>query len=253
MTEENQTPVPENAPKELPKVEETQKPKQKRIRRGILETLPDDVRKELDDYIRTRSPGAAFTMLKQKYTGRFPTLLKLSKTSVYRYTERYSLGKSNMNELLSDGTPIKEAINKTTDPNMSVFDKRAALINACELIDARVKTLMAAAAKSSFNDPRNEDTITHAQRLHLDVLKLMADAQDKQAEEANSNWLQEALTLEQMFINQAASVYREVHQDKKYLEEFMNKYIIRLEDMMKNYRASKEEFLKGKNKGINKT
>jgi len=247
MTEENA--VPEQTPE--------QKPTPKKMRRGILDTLPDDVRKELDDYLRTHTAGAAFAMLKQKYTMKFPQLLKLSRTSVYLYTERHNLKapppSAEVDQILANITPneeLKAAIVKTTDPNMSMFDKRASLISVCERIKASIDRLTA--AQTNFTDPRAEDAITHKERLYVDVIKHLDLMQDKQAQEANSNWLQEALTLEQMFINQAASVYREVHQDKTLLAEFMDKFIIRLEDMMKNYRASKEEFLKNKDKDINK-
>jgi hypothetical protein len=245
MNEEVEISIPANLQKEI-SVEIPKK--QPRMRKGILDNLPPETRKEIDAFIRANNPLAGWKLIQQKYVTQFPHLAKLSKNSVYIYAKKHSLKNSlrpEVKELILHTPPdaeVKDAIIKITDPNASLTDKRAALLKVYQDIRDGIERLKN--TQVNYTDPQIEQVITNKEKVLIDIIKQMDLMTDKQAQESDKNWLQEALNLMQIFLSGAASSYKEIHTDQTLLSSFMDNYATRLENFMKNYRATKEEFFK---------
>ena len=124
-------------------------------RRGTLESLPTEVKEDMESYMKRVNPHASRKYMVEKYGEQFPKIKELSPISFNAYFKRHNVKISRELILQKESAPppqeILDVINKITDPDISLADKRnalTALFNACE---ARSKMLQE--RQTNFIDP----------------------------------------------------------------------------------------------------
>lgn len=236
MNEENQQPQEPTQPA----IEESKKIY--RGRRGFLDMLPLEIRNEMDDYIRAKTPGAAWRYIKEKYSAQFPILAKITRKSFYTYAKKHNLKGTvgpELQALVTTVPPsVEAAIHAITDPNLSLEDKRAALLTIYKDIYETCQKLEA--TQINFLDAHIQQVILNNRKELRGLVKDMDTLADKQASEQDKNWLEEALNLQQVFISAVVNSYKITHTDQSLLSTFMDDFLNRVEGFMKNYRATKE-------------
>ena len=148
MTDEQST-QPEEPKKEISAAEE-----KKQKNRGALEKLPEELRKELDEQIKQTNPPAAKKYMVEKYGKDYPLLAGVSTPSWYEYAKRHKLkgiSRELKPEIVGTSPELLNAIDKITDTNASITDKRAALTKLyydCDQTSKRLEATIRPHSKS---------------------------------------------------------------------------------------------------------
>ena len=242
---------PQPTPKQSKKLSLTPEEKiarNKKIKqnRGALDLLPLDVRDDMEKFMREKDRASAKNYMIGKYGERYPILKELSKNVYYKYFNKHNVKNSNELALqLASAAPLTEivdVINNITDPNISIADKKQALIALYTSCENRIKILEQ--RQTNFIDVQIEAVILQNKKEQHAILKTIATMQDVLSKDAEKNWLAEALELEQTFISAVVNSYKIVHTDQALYSTFMANYLERITEFMTTYRARKEALKK---------
>ncbi len=242
MGEENEASIPENLQKELPKVDEL-KPKDSRASfRGALEELPDEVKKDIDEYIRLYNGTRAQKYIQQKYGDQFPKLKNIAKKTVYYYAKKHGIKalKDTVIETQVTNTPpeLLKVIENFSDTAISVDDKRAALISLFKDCEATSKRLES--TQINYVDPHIQMCILQNRKQMCTILEKLAVLNDQLSKDADKDWLGEAEYVIKVCTSAVVNSYKITHTDQSLFSKFMTDYLNRLTDLMKSYRSTKE-------------
>jgi hypothetical protein len=241
MNEENEASIPENLQKELPKVDEP-----KINKRGVLEKLPNDIKNDIDEYLRLHNPSVTQIYIQQKYGDQFPALKTVTKKTVYLYAKKHSLKamKDVVIETQVTNTPpeLLKVIENFADLNISVDDKKAALtslFNDCAATSKRLES-----TQTNFVDPHIQMVILQNRKQMCTILEKLAILSDQLSKDSDKNWLEEAEYIIQVCTSAVVNSYKVTHTDQVLFSKFMTDYLSRLTDLMKSYRSTKETLKK---------
>ena len=256
MSEENipNQSVPESQPivpvvqEVTPVIPETITPKRKigKPGHGILRSLPLEVQEDMEQYMRAKNSNATALYMKNKYGEQFPALKGLSTASFYQYFKKYNVTNKKELKLQSESvTPppeLLQVIEKITDPDISLSDKRAALtalFNACE---ARSKMLQE--RQTNFIDPALEALILANRKEQRIIIEKVAVLNDQLTKESSQDWIGEASSLVQVILSAVYNSYRLVHTDQSNFSMFSSTLGENLTSILKNYKSAKEQLKK---------
>jgi hypothetical protein len=252
MSEENQPqPVPEPTQDAVvvPPTPPTVKPKPSgdwKGRHGALEALPLEVKKDMEDAMRRTNPYQAKKFMIEKHGEKFPVLKEMSKAAFYQYWKRHNVQVARELELQKQAAEIapelKEVINKFTDPDISLSDKRVALnalFNSCE---ARSKLLQE--RQTNFIDPALEALILANRKEQRIIIEKVAVLNAQLSSESSQDWLGEASNLVQVILSAVYNSYRLVHTDQSNFSMFSSTLGENLNSILKNYKSAKEQLKK---------
>lgn len=239
MTDEQQPPQPEE-----PKTEPTIAEKRKN-HRGALEKLPIEVRRELDEQIKITNPSTAKKYMVNKFGKEYPILAAVGTPSWYEYAKRHGIKGINKElkaEIVSTTPELLNAIDKITDQNVSITDKKAALTRLYHDCDQTSKRLEA--TQINFMDPQIQAVILANRKQMCIIVEKLAVINDQLSKDSDKNWLEEAEMLIQVCTSAVVNSYKITHKDQTLFSKFMSDYRSRLVDSMKSYRATKETLKK---------
>ena len=239
--------VPEPT-KEIPLVDTSipQKRKHSGPGKGILRSLPIEIQEDMEKYMRAKNSNATASYMKEKYGEQFPVLKGLSAASFYQYFNRYNV--KNKKELAlqtESATPPPELLNvieKITDPDISLQDKRmalTALFNACE---SRSKMLQE--RQTNFIDPALEALILANRKEQRIIIEKVAVLNDQLTKESDKDWLNESVTLVQVILSAVYNSYKLCHTDQSNFSMFSSTLGESLTSILKNYKSAKEQLKK---------
>lgn len=234
----------EQKPVEEPKKELTVQEK-KQQHRGALEKLPIEIRRELDEQIKLTNPSTAKKFMVNKYGKDYPILASVTTPSWYEYAKRHNIkgiNKELKTEIVGTTPELLNAIDKLSDQNASITDKKAALTKLyhdCEETSKRLE-----ATQVNFMDPQIQAVILANRKQMCTIVEKLAVINDQLSKDSDKNWLEEAEMLIQVCTSAVVNSYKITHQDQALFSKFMTDYRTRLVDLMKSYRATKETLKK---------
>jgi hypothetical protein len=234
----------EQQPTEEPKKELTVNEK-KVQHRGVLEKLPDAIRKELDDLIRYKNPSAARKIIIDKYGKVQPLLAGVTKVTFYEYAKRHNIkgvDSELKGEIVSTSPQLLDAIDKIADANVSLDDKKAALTalyHDCAATSRRLE-----ATQINYLDPQIQMVILQNRKQMCTIVEKLSVLNDQLSKDSDKNWLEEAEYIVQVCTSAVVNSYKITHKDQSNFANFMTDYRTRLVDLMKSYRATKETLKK---------
>jgi len=249
MNDENQVPVPDPVPsQEVVSLSDTTLEQQhsSKSRRGALESLPKEVKDDMEAFMRSKNPHAAKKYMAEKYGEKFPVLKDISKMSFRQYAKRHNVMIAKELSLQLESAPpppeILDVINKITDPSISLQDKRlalTALFNACE---SRSKMLQE--RQTNFIDPALEALILANRKEQRIIIEKVAVLNDQLTKESDKDWLSEAEMLMQVMLSSVVTSYKITHQDQTQFSMFISTLSENLTQLLKSYTATKERLKK---------
>jgi hypothetical protein len=251
MSEENQ-PIPEPQPTEPIEVSTTpvsESPKlpnptgDSKGRRGTLESLPKEVKADMEAFMKKKNPNAAAKYMSEKYGEQFPTLKKISKVSFRSYAQRHELIPAK-ELMLPPPLPIEtlNVINSITDESISLEDKRAALTALYNASEAQNKLLWK--SQANFTDPQIQAIIVANRKEQHALLKTLTTLNDQLTKDADKDWLSEAVSLTQVILAAVYNAYRLTHSDQSHFSEFAGKVDVSITASLKAYPTSIENLKK---------
>jgi len=242
--QDEQQPIPEQ-PIEQPTRELTTNEKKKQ-NRGILEKLPLEVRQELDEYIRAKNPSAAKKYIVGRHGTNYPMLASVSIVTFYKYAEKHNIkGIDNVlqAQITKTSPELLNAINKLSDVNAPIGDKRAALTalyNDCAATSRKLE-----ATQINFMDSQIQMVILQNRKQMVTIIEKLSVLNDQLSKDSDKNWLEEAEFIVQVCTSAAVNSYKITHAiDESNFSKFMNDYRTRLIDLMRAYRLTKETLKK---------
>jgi len=253
MSEENipQQPIPQQPIQEVvivppvPVVKSKPSGDWKGRRRG-LEDLPIDVKKDMEDIMRKNNPHIAKKYMIEKYGKQYPIFEVLSKMAFYKYWKRHKVEMAKELELQKQAAEvapeIKDVIERITDPDISLSDKRAALNALFVACDARNKLLLE--RQTNFLDPHLEKLILENRKEQHAILKTISNLSDQLSKDSEKDWLSEAQTLVQVILSSVYNSYKLTHTDQSNFSMFSSTLGENLTAILKNYKSAKEQLKK---------
>lgn len=246
-----QQPIEPNLPpQEIPVEKKTYDKVEHKIKtlrlKGTLTKLPPEIKNEMEDYMCKNSSNATQKYMAEKYGKDYPNLLELQEQAYYQYAKRH---KVKLNKELAlqkeSATPppeILDVINKITDPDISLQDKRnalTALFNSCE---ARSKLLQE--RQTVFIDPSLEALILANRKEQHAILKTVATLNDQLSKDADKDWIGEAETLVQVVLSTIYNTYKLCHTDQSNFSLFNSTLSEAIQTALKSYKTAKENLKK---------
>jgi hypothetical protein len=215
-------------------------------RRGALEGLPQEVKEDMENYMRKQNPHAAWKYMKEKYGEQFPVLKEISRVAFNQYWKRHNVQMAKELKLQAESAPpppeILDVINKITDPDISLSDKRnalTALFNSCE---ARSKLLQE--RQTNFIDPALEALILANRKEQRIIIEKVAILNAQLSSESDKDWLSESVTLVQVILSAVYNSYRLTHPDQSNFSMFSSTLSENIQAVLKNYKQEKEKLTK---------
>jgi len=242
--------LPQPVPEPIPEPTQVPVPSKKGVKRhrGVLENLPIDVKEDMENAMRSTNPSATYEYMKNKYGDRFPLLRELPRTSFHHYFKKNNVKMAKELSLqMASANPPKEmlnVINKITDPGINILDKRAALTALFNAVEERNKLLLE--RQSNFLDPYLEKLLQEGRKEQRVIIEKVTLLQDQLAKESDTDWLAEAVYLENIFTVAAITAYKLTHQDQSKYSLFMAALTEKLTDCMKAYRLVREALIENK-------
>lgn len=216
-------------------------------RRGALEGLPEEIKKDMEEYMRKVNPRASQRYMIEKYGEQFPIFKVLNSSSFNQYFKRHNTEISRELELQKQSacvTPeIKDIIEKFTDPNVSLEDKKGALVALYNACAARNELLLA--RQTNFLDPYFEKLIGDNRKEQHAILKTVITLQDQLSKESDKDFLGELKIFTQVLFSSVKNTYQRVHQsDLSKFSEFMSTLSETFKNDLKSYRVLHEQIAK---------
>jgi hypothetical protein len=238
--ENNEASIPANLQKEIhldePKVN----------RRGVLDKLPEEVRKDMEDYMRQHNPSLAQKYMQEKYGEQLPIIKGITKKTFYLYAKKRNIkvSKEVILETQVTNTPpeLLTVIDAITSPNIPLDDKKAALtslFNDCAATSKRLES-----TQTNFLDPHIQMCILQNRKQMCTIIEKLSVLNDQLSKDSDKNWLAEAEYVIQVCTSAVVNSYKITHADQTLFSKFMTDYLTRLTDLMKAYRATKESLKK---------
>jgi hypothetical protein len=137
---------------------------------------------------------------------------------------------------------IKDVINRITDPDISLADKRNALTALFDSCEARSKLLQD--RQTNFIDPALEALILANTKEQHNILKTVTVLNDQLTKESDKDWISEASTLVQVILSSVYNSYKLTHQDQSNFSMFSSTLGENLTQVLKSYKAAKEQLKK---------
>lgn len=238
-----QQPVPEPEQPQQPAPEQKQ-PKTRK--KGILQSLPLDVKEDMENFMRTKNPSSTCKYMKDKYGDQFPFLKTLFRTTYYQYFKKFNVSASKELALqIKTAEPPKEmldVINSITDPSISLQDKKQALTALYDSCKNRIQLMEQ--RQTNFIDPALEALILANKKEQHSILRTISTLQEQLSKDADKDWLVEAEILIQIVVSAVKNSYKITHQDQTNYAIFMSTLKENLTNLMKTYRATKENIIK---------
>jgi len=245
VPDQPQQPISEQQP--APVVTPIPEPKQSKTRkRAILESLPLDVKEDMENFMRTKNPSSTHKYMKDKYGDQFPFLNTLFRTTYYQYFKKFNVSASKELALqIKTAEPPKEmldVINSITDPSISLQDKKQALTALYDSCKTRIQLMEQ--RQSNFIDPALEALILANKKEQHSILRTISTLQEQLSKDADKDWLTEAEILVQIIVSAVKNTYKITHPDQTNYTVFMSTLKENLTNLMKTYKATKENIIK---------
>lgn len=215
-------------------------------RHGGLEALSKEMKDEMENQMRNTNPNQARKYMAEKYGEKFPILKEMSKVAFYQYWKRHNV--QNAKELMLQkqaaeiGPELKDVINKITDPDISLADKRVALTALFDSCEARSKLLQE--RQTNFIDPALEALILANRKEQRIIIEKVAVLNDQLTKESDKDWISEASSLVQVILSAVYNSYRLTHTDQSNFSMFSSTLGENLTSILKNYKSAKEQLKK---------
>jgi hypothetical protein len=233
MNDEMQEPKPEPAPID------------KSTNRGFLERLPKEVRDDMDTHMRAKNPSATRKYMIEKYSVQFPQIAGLTKVAFYNYEKKFKIKEIDQAlqaQVMNTPPELLNVIEKMTDQNVSLTDKKAALVslyNDCAATSRRLEI-----AQQNFLDPQMQMVILQNRKQMVTIIEKIAVLKTQLDQDSDKNWRGEVEYIIQVCLSAVVNSYKVVHLDQALYSKFMADLLARLTDLMKTYRSTKEEIKK---------
>lgn len=238
MTDENPTPAPEQQPA-LP--QPTPQPKLK-VANSSIEKLPDEVRADIDQYLKLNNPSATHRYIKEKYVEQFPHLKNMSARSVYLYAKKHQIKTLRETILETEITKTPPEFLKFMDtvgnPASKLEDKRSAYLeiyNYYQRIGASLE-----ATQVNFKDPQVYAVITRIKSEQAKIVDTLIKYDERVMQVNQQDILDEVDIVIGLCTTAIINSYKESHPDQARFSDFMAKYKDRIKELFRSYKATKE-------------
>lgn len=214
--------------------------------RGTLENLPEEVKLDMEEYMRKVNPHASKKYMIEKYGETYPKLKQLSPMAFRQYFRRHKVAIAKELALQKQSAPpppeILDVINAITNPDISLEDKRnalTALFNSCQ---GRSKLLEE--RNVAFIDPQLEALILANRKEQRIIIEKVATLNEQLSKDQDRDWLEEAATLTQVILSSVYNTYKLTNGDTNF-SLFRSSLDENLTNTLKQYKAEKERIKKG--------
>ena len=228
-------------------VPEKKKPRQNR---GALENLPQELKDEMEEMMRSKNPKVAWEYMKEKYGEQYPALATVTKGAFYEYGKKHNIKLAKelalQNRTATTSPELLKVIDNITDTNVSLGDKRAALTALYRDCEATSKMLQE--RQTNFLDPQIEALILANRKQMCTIIEKVAVLNEQLTKESDKDWLEEAEILVQVILAAVVTSYKMEHTDQSLYLPFMSRVTDNFTNLMKSYRATKENIVKEKTK-----
>ena len=251
MTDEI-TPQPELTPITPPIQDAVIVPEKKKVRqnRGALENLPQELKDEMEEVMRSKNPGKAWEYMREKYGPQNLPVTTVTKAAFYEYSKKHNIKLKKelalQNKIATTSPELLKVIDNITDTNISLGDKRAALTALYKDCEATSKMLQE--RQTNFLDPQIEALILANRKQMCTIIEKVAVLNDQLTKESDKDWLEEAEILVQVILAAVVTSYKMEHPDQSLYLPFMSRVTDNFTNLMKSYKATKENLIKEKTK-----
>jgi hypothetical protein len=216
-------------------------------RKGPLETLPQEVKDDMEDHMVKVNPHHACKYMQEKYGEQFPVLKTTSAAAFSLYWKRHNVKQAKEVALQKASAPpppeILDVINSITNPDISLQDKRQALTALYTSCKARIELMEQ--RQTNFLDPALEAIILQNKKEQHAILKTISTLQDQLNKESDKDFLGELEIFTQVLLSSVKNTYQLVHQaDLTKYFEFMSTLSENFKNDLKSYKAVKEQLKK---------
>lgn len=210
--------------------------------KGTLENLPQEVKDDMENFMREVNPYASRKYMKEKYGGAYPKLKELSATAFTQYFKRHNVKiikeLALQKETISPNPEMLQVINAITDPDIGLDDKRNALtslFNAC-----RARSELLEARQTNFIDPQYEALILANRKEQRAIIEKVAILNEQLSRESDKDFLQELEDFTQVLLSSVINTYKLTHTDQANFSLFTSTLSENLSLALKSYRRAKE-------------
>jgi hypothetical protein len=234
MNEENTEPLPEQPAAEPAKVDRS-------TNRGFLERLPKEVREDMDTHMRAKNPSATRKYMIEKYTKDFPQLAALTKVAFYNYEKKFKIKEIDLalkTQVMNTPPELLAVIENFTDANVSLVDKKAALVSLFKDCSDTSKRLEL--SQQNFLDPQMQMVILQNRKQMVTIIEKIAVLKNQLDQDSSRNLTEAFEEVIQVCLAAVVNSYKVVHQDQSLYSQFMADLLARLKESTKTYRTTKE-------------
>lgn len=209
--------------------------------RGYLESLPKEVRDDMDTYMRAKNPSATWQYMIDKYGEKFPQMTKLTKKAFYNYEKKFKIKNIDLalqTQVTNTPPELLSVIENFTDPAISLDDKKAALIslyNDCAATSKRLEL-----SQNNFVDAQIQAVILQNRKQMVTIIEKIAVLKNQLDQDSDKNWKGEIESIIQVCLAAVVNSYKVVHADQSNYSKFMADLLARLTESTRSYRVSKE-------------
>lgn len=236
---DEQTPTPEQPAEE-------QKPAvDKSTNRGFLERLPKEVQEDMVVHMRAKNPSATMKYMIAKYSEQYPQIAGLTKVAFYNYAKKFKvkeIDQALQAQVVNTSPELLNVIENIADPNISLVDKKAALIslyNDCAATSKRLEL-----SQINYLDPQIQAVLLQNRKQMVTIIEKIAVLKTQLDQDSDKNWRNEVEYIIQVCLSAVVNSYKVVHGDQGNYSKFMADLLARLTELMKSYRATKEDVQK---------
>ncbi len=235
MNDETQpTPEQPTTPEAKPAIDRTSN-------RGFLEHLPKEIREDMDMHMRAKNPSATMKYMIEKYGDKYPQLAKLTKKAFYNYEKKFKIKNIDLAlqaQVTNTPPELLNVIENMTDENISLADKKAALVslyNDCAATSKRLELL-----QNNYVDPQIQMVILQNRKQMVTIIEKIAVLKTQLDNDSDKNLRSEFESVIQVCIAAVVNSYKVTHQDQSLYSKFMADLLARLTELMKSYKTTKE-------------
>lgn len=206
--------------------------------KALLDKLPPNIQTDIQEYYKQHNGISTRKYIQETYGDQYPQLKKIAKTTVYAYAKKHNL------------KTFKETILETEITNTSTEFENLARVSANpnatnQDIQSRIEDLIAyynrvtaklEAAQTNFNDPQLWANIGRFQADKLNALKELGKIREKVVQNQQKDINEEADIIFGLCSVAADNAYKMTSN----YADFMNAYLVRVQDCFNNYRLVKE-------------
>jgi len=230
---------PENNPLQPVPVtpEEAVEPKPKRNPKGVLESLPLDVKSDMERFLLTASPNSCKKYMANSYADRFQSLITVSKESyaLYkkRHIERMQKEVTLQKQLSAPPPEMMTVIDSFSSTSISINDKRKALTDLFNVCNARKELLVM--KNQVFIDPFVEKLILENVNAMVKIIEKVTVLNKQLSDSEDKDYGTELKAFFQTIMANVANVYKLVNGENNY-SHFQSLLNTHLENALKSYK-----------------